>query len=77
MRVIPIVQQALIFLLRENREYAPISTSLAEGSKLMEEGSILEDRTLSDERDTVCPVCLRLADAMPVLRRYQRPCSTK
>lgn len=42
----------------------------------MEEGAILRDRTLSDERGAVCPVRLLLSDAMPVLLGYQEPGST-
>jgi len=39
----------------------------------MEEGAILRNRTLSDERGAVCPVRLLLSDAMPVLVGYQKP----
>jgi len=52
---------------RGTGEYQPISSSLVLCLKLVEEGTILRDRTLSYEGGTVCPVRLQLADTMPVL----------
>lgn len=45
----------------------PKSSSLVVRAKFVEEGAILRDWTLGNERCAICPVCFLLLDTMPML----------